>query len=155
MPPFSESPRCLSPFQGNLFPRSDSTFKPRIDSHHCGTWDSHVGKPRGKASWESLEGKPRRKATDPLIHGKGSVTLLLQLGGKHTCMPPLERRTDSPGETPEVPQDPCQQWRGILRFQHRLHTRSYALAWTGEESREAPEQLAWGLAFPEATRAGP
>ena len=24
-----------------------------------------------------------------------------------------------------------------------------------EESREAPEQLAWGLAFPEATRAGP
>ena len=24
----------------------------------------------------------------------------------------------------------------------------------GEESREAPEQLAWGLAFPEATRAG-
>ena len=25
----------------------------------------------------------------------------------------------------------------------------------GEESREAPEQLAWGLDFPEATRAGP
>ena len=25
----------------------------------------------------------------------------------------------------------------------------------GETSREAPEQLAWGLAFPEATRAGP
>ena len=24
----------------------------------------------------------------------------------------------------------------------------------GEDSREAPEQLAWGLAFPEATRAG-
>ena len=24
----------------------------------------------------------------------------------------------------------------------------------GEESQEAPEQLAWGLAFPEATRAG-
>ena len=22
-------------------------------------------------------------------------------------MPPLETRTDSPGETPEVPQDPC------------------------------------------------
>ena len=26
---------------------------------------------------------------------------------------------------------------------------------TGEESQEAPEQLAWGLAFREATRAGP
>ena len=28
----------------------------------------------------------------------------------------FETRTDSPGETPEVPQDPCQHWRGILRF---------------------------------------
>ena len=52
-------------------------------------------------------------------------------------------------------QDPCQHWRGILRFRHRIHTRSYAPASKGEESREAPEQLAWGLAFPEATRAGP
>ena len=31
-------------------------------------------------------------------------------------MPPLETRTVSPGETPQVPQDPCQHWRGILRF---------------------------------------
>ena len=38
-------------------------------------------------------------------------------------MPPLETRTDSPGETPEVPQDPCQPWRGFLRFCNRLHTR--------------------------------
>ena len=45
-------------------------------------WESLVGKPRGKASWESLEGKPRGKAPDPLIHAKGSVTLLLQLGRK-------------------------------------------------------------------------
>ena len=36
---------------------------------HGGTWDSPVGKPRGKA-------------TDPLIHAKGSVTLLLQVGRK-------------------------------------------------------------------------
>ena len=40
------------------FPCTASTFKPRIDSHHGGMRDSHVGKPRGKASWESLEGKP-------------------------------------------------------------------------------------------------
>ena len=40
------------------FPGTDSTFKPRIDSHHGGTRDSPVGKPRGKASRESLEGKP-------------------------------------------------------------------------------------------------
>ena len=44
--------------------------------------ESLVGKPGGKASWESLMGKPRGKATDPMIHGKGSVTLLLQLGRK-------------------------------------------------------------------------
>ena len=42
----------------------------------------HVGKHCGKASWESLMGKSRGKATDPLIHEKGSVTLLLQLGRK-------------------------------------------------------------------------
>ena len=42
----------------------------------------HVGQPCGKASWESLVGKPRGKAPDPLIHAKGSVTLLLQLGRK-------------------------------------------------------------------------
>ena len=42
----------------------------------------HVGQPCGKASWESLVGKPRGKATDPLIHAKGSMTLLLLLGRK-------------------------------------------------------------------------
>ena len=71
------------------------------------------------------------------------------------CMPPLATKSDSPGETPEVPQDPCQHWRGILKFRHRLHTRSSDPASTGEESREPPEQLAWALAFPEATRACP
>ena len=64
------------------YPCTVSTFKPRTDSHHGGTWDSPVGKPRGKASWESLVGKPRGKAKDPLIHAKGSVTLMLRLGRK-------------------------------------------------------------------------
>ena len=36
-----------------------STFKPRIDSHHGGTWDSPVGKPRGKSSRKSLKRKPQ------------------------------------------------------------------------------------------------
>ena len=69
MPPFPESPGYLSPFQGNLFSLHCLDFKLRIDSHHGGTWDNPVGKPRGKA-------------TDPLIHAKGSVTLLLKLGRK-------------------------------------------------------------------------
>ena len=51
------------------FPCTASTFKPRIDSNHGGTWDSPLGNPRGKA-------------TDPLILAKRSVTLLLQLGRK-------------------------------------------------------------------------
>ena len=36
----------------------------------------------GTAMWEILVGKPRGKAPDPLIHVKGSVTLLLNLGRK-------------------------------------------------------------------------
>ena len=41
------------------FPCTASTFKPRIDSHHGGTWDSPVEKLRGKASCKSLKGKPQ------------------------------------------------------------------------------------------------
>ena len=151
VPPFPESPRCLSPFRQTCFPCTASTFKPRIDSHHGGTWDSPVGKPRWKASWESLKRKPQIPWSTPME----SLHCCYSSGGKRTCMPLLETRTDSTGETPEVPQDPCRHWRGIVRFRQQLHTRSWAPASTGEESREAPEQLAWGLAFPEATRAGP
>ena len=79
---FIESSRYLSPSRETCFPCTVSTFKQRIDSHHGGTWDSPVGKPRGKASWEILVGKPRGKDTDPLIYSKGSMRLLLQLGRK-------------------------------------------------------------------------
>ena len=70
-------------------------------------------------------------------------------------MSPQEMRPDSPVETPEEPRDPCQHWRGILRFQPQLQVRTSALAATREESREASSQLAWRLDFPEATGAGP
>ena len=76
--PFPESPRCLSPFQGNLFSLHCLEFLAK--DRPTPRW--HVGQPCGKASWESLLGEPRGKATDPLIHGKGSVTLLLQLERK-------------------------------------------------------------------------
>ena len=50
----SQSPPDVSVhFRETCFPCTASTFKPRIDSHHVGTWDSPVGKPRGKASRES------------------------------------------------------------------------------------------------------
>ena len=40
-------------------------------------WERLVGKPRGKASW-----KASRESHRSLIHTKGSMTLLLQLGRK-------------------------------------------------------------------------
>ena len=78
VPPFPESPRYLSPFQGNLF----SLHYLDLEAEDRLTPRWHVGQSCGKASWESLVGKPRGKATDPLILGKGSGTLLLQLGRK-------------------------------------------------------------------------
>ncbi|KAI4552932.1 hypothetical protein MJG53_000107 [Ovis ammon polii x Ovis aries] len=78
VPPFQESPRCLSPFQRNLFSlhcldvQAEDRLQPRV----------HVGQPCGKASWESLVGKTRGKTIDPLIHVADCVTLLLPLWGK-------------------------------------------------------------------------
>ena len=76
--PFPESPRCQSPLQGNLF--SLHCLDIQAEDRLTSLW--HVRQPFGKASWESLVGKPRGKTTDPLVHAKGSVTLLLQLGRK-------------------------------------------------------------------------
>ena len=71
-------PRCLSPFQGNMFSLHCLDFQ--AEDRLTPRW--HVGQPCGKASWERLLGKLRWKAPDPLIHAKGSVTLLLKLGRK-------------------------------------------------------------------------
>ena len=59
VPPFPESPRCLSPFQGNLFSLHclDFQAKDRLTPR----W--HLGQPCGKDSWESPVGKPRGKAS--------------------------------------------------------------------------------------------
>ena len=78
VPPFPESPRCLSPFQGNLFSVHCLDFP--AEDRLIPRWQ--VGEPCGKASWESLVGKPQLKAADPLIHAKGREPLLLQLGRK-------------------------------------------------------------------------
>ena len=78
VPPFPETTRCLSPFQGNLFSLHCLDFQ--AEDRLTPRW--HVRQPCGKASWESLLGKPREKATDHLIHAKGSATVLLQLERK-------------------------------------------------------------------------
>ena len=139
---FPESPSSLRPFQGNLFSvhcldfQAEDRLTPRWHvGQPCGkaSWKSLVGKPRGKASWDSLVGKPRGKASWESLEGKPLITLstgrvvghcCYSSGGNHTCMPPRETRTGSIEETPEVPQDACQHWRGILRFRHRLPARS-------------------------------
>ena len=59
VPPFPQTLDVSFHSRETCFPCTASTFKPRIYSHHGGTWDSPVGKPRGKASWKSLEGKPQ------------------------------------------------------------------------------------------------
>ena len=51
---------------------------PRVSSRAS----THITVARGTALWKSIVGKPQGKATDPLIHGKGSATLLLQFRRK-------------------------------------------------------------------------
>ena len=64
----------------------------------------HVGHNCGKASWESLVGMPQRKATDILIHAKGSLTLLLQLGRKaHVHAPTQVEDSLSWGDSRNTP----------------------------------------------------
>ena len=68
VPPFPESPKCLSPFQGNLFSLNCLYFQAEDRLTPRWTWDSPVGKPRGKALREShrsldpREGKHERPA---------------------------------------------------------------------------------------------
>ena len=52
---FPEYPRCLRPFQGNLFSLHCLDFQ--AEDRLTPRW--HLGQPCGKASWESLEGKPQ------------------------------------------------------------------------------------------------
>ena len=82
---------------------------PRLSSRGS----SHTTVGRGTALWESLVGKPPGKASrkshrslDPQ-EGKRDTAATAREESALSC-PPLETRTDSPGETPEVPQDPCQ-----------------------------------------------
>ena len=86
LPPFPESRRCLSPFQGNLFSLDCRDFQ--AEDRLTPRW--HVGQPCEKAFWESLVGEPQGKGTDPLIQAKGSVTLLLQLGRKAHVHAPIQ-----------------------------------------------------------------
>ena len=71
-------PQMSQSIPGNLFSLHCLDFQ--AEDRLTLRW--HMKQPCCKDSWESLVGKPRGKATDPLIQAKGSVTLLLQLGRK-------------------------------------------------------------------------
>ena len=151
MPPFQESPRCVSPFQRNLFSlhcldvEAEDRLPPRV----------HVGQPCGKASWESLVGKTRGKTIDPLLFAADCVTLLL----------PLWRKVQVHARIRDEDLLPWGDSRSTPRYMSALERSPQVPAPTphkalgpginGRESREAPGELAWGLAFPEANRAGP
>ena len=132
---------------GTCFPCTASAFTPKIDSNHRDTWDSPVGEPRGKDSRES------HRSLGPRKHKRDTATTA---GEESTHAWPHSRR----GLTP----------LGRLQNYPKIHVG------TGEESsgsgtdstqglrprhrrernpERPPSILTWGLAFPEATRAGP
>ena len=120
MPPFPESLRCLTPFQGTLFPYTASTFKPRI---------AHTTVARGTALWQSLVGKPRGKSSrksqrslDP-SEGKRDTAATAREESAHGC--PHSRR----GLTP----------LGRLQKSPKIHVR------TGEESSGSGTNSTQGL----------
>ena len=98
------------------FPCTDSTFKPRIDSHRGGMWDSPLGKPRGKASRES------HRSLDPR-EGKRDTAATAQEESTREC--PQSRR----GLTP----------LGRLQKYPKIHVS------TGEESSGSVTDFTQGL----------
>ena len=60
------------------FPCTGLTFKPRIDSHHGGTWDPPVGKPSGKAS------RDRHRSLDPR-EGKSDTAVTARKESARAC----------------------------------------------------------------------
>ena len=155
MSPFPETPRYLSPFQGQLFSLHCLHFQ--AQDRLTPRW--HVGQPCGKGSWESLVGKARGKASreshrslDPregkritaarareesaraCLHSSRCLTPLGRLQKYPKIHVTLERNPQVPAPTPHKVLDPGIDGAGIPR---------------------GPRELSWGMAFPEATSAGP
>ena len=108
MPPLPGSPRCLSPFQGNLFSlhclhfQAEDRLTPRM-------WDSPVGKPRGK---------PRGKASRE----------------SHRSLDPSERKHDTSATAREESARACPHSRRGLTPLGRLQKYPEVHVSTGEKS---------------------
>ena len=101
---------------GTCFPCTASAFTPRIDSHHRDTWDSPVGKPRGKDSRESHRSLGPRK------------------GKRDTAATAWEERARS---CPHSRRGPTPLWR--LQKYPKIHVS------TGEESSASGPDSTQGL----------
>ena len=113
----SKSPPDISVHsRGSCFPCTASTFTPRTDSHHGGTWEGPVGKPRGKALRES------HRSLDPR-EGKRDTAATAREESARAC--PHSRR----GLTP----------LGRLQKYHKIHVS------TGEESSGSSPDFTQGL----------
>ena len=114
---------------------------------------------RGTALWESLvgkpRGKPRGKATDPLIQSLGSVTLLLPLWRKAHVHAPIRDEDLLPwGDSRSTPQTML----ALERNPQVPDLTPHKVLGPGIEERgtpRGPQATRMGLAFPQATRAGP
>ena len=90
---YSKSPPDVSVHsRGTFFPCTASTFMLRIASHHGGTWDRPVGKPRGKTSRES------HRSLEPL-HGKRDTAAIALEESPRAC--PHSRRKLTPLGRPQ------------------------------------------------------
>ena len=125
MPPFPESPRCLRPFQGNLFSlhcldfQAEDRLTPRL----------HVGQPCGKASWESLKGKPGGKALREI----------------HRYLDPGEWKRDTAATAREESARACPLSRRGLTALGRLQKYPKIHVCTGEESSGSGTDSTQGL----------
>ena len=133
---FPESPRCLIPFQENLFSLHCLDFQ--AEDRLTPRW--HVGQSCGKASWETLMGKPLGKAlreshrsldpregkrdTAPTAreesaracpHSRRGLTPLGKLQKYLKIMSALERNPQVPDPSPHKVLGPGIDGRGIPR----------------------------------------
>ena len=122
---FPESPRCLSPFQGNVFSLHSLDFQ--AEDRLTPRW--HEGQPCGKASWKSLVGKPLGKASRE----------------SHRSLDPCEEKRDTAATAQEESAPACPHSRRGLTPLGRLQKYPKIHVSTGEESSGSGTDSTQGL----------
>ena len=125
VPPFPESPRCLSPFQGNLFSLHCLEFQ--AEDRLTPQW--HVGQPCGKGSRESPVEKPRWKASRE----------------SHRSLDPSEGKCDTAATAREESARACPHSRRGLTPLGRLQNYPKIHVSTGEKSSGSGTDFTQGL----------